>query len=76
MCHKELFHGAISNPFCCLRRNFCLRQFLSKTKKIPKSKNKKMENLPKTKKPRLLADCTLDHTGGWGGRIKHLVLGS
>ena len=29
-----------------------------------------MENLPKTKKPRLVADFTLDHTGGWGGRIK------
>ena len=26
-----------------------------------------MENLPKTKKPRLVADFTLDHTGGWGG---------
>ena len=29
-----------------------------------------MEILPKTKKPRLLADFTLDHTGGWGERIK------
>ena len=30
-----------------------------------------MENLPKTKKPRLVADSNLDHTGGgWGGRIK------
>ena len=30
-----------------------------------------MENLPKTKKPRLVADFSLDHTGGWGrGRIK------
>ena len=29
-----------------------------------------MENLSKTKKPRLVADFTLDHTGGWGGRIK------
>ena len=29
-----------------------------------------MENLPKTKKPRLVADFTLDHNGGWGGRIK------
>ena len=35
-----------------------------------KTKNQKMENLPKTKKPRLVADFTLDHTGGWGGRIK------
>ena len=26
-----------------------------------------MENLPKTKKPRLVADFTLDRTGGWGG---------
>ena len=26
-----------------------------------------MENLPKTKKPRLVADFTLDHTGGGGG---------
>ena len=30
-----------------------------------------MEILPKTKKPRLVADFTLDHTGGWGVRIKH-----
>ena len=29
-----------------------------------------MENLPQTKKPRLVADFSLDHTGGWGGRIK------
>ena len=30
-----------------------------------------MDNFPKTKKPRLVADFTLDHTGGWeGGRIK------
>ena len=29
-----------------------------------------MEDLLKTKKPRLVADFTLDHTGGWGGRIK------
>ena len=29
-----------------------------------------MENLLKTKKPRLVADFTLDHTGGWRGRIK------
>ena len=26
-----------------------------------------MENLPRTKKPRLVAYFTLDHTGGWGG---------
>ena len=31
-----------------------------------------MENLPKTKKQTLVADFSLDHTGGWGGgRIKH-----
>ena len=30
-----------------------------------------MENWSKTKKPRLVADFDLDHTGGWGeGRIK------
>ena len=29
-----------------------------------------MDNLPKTKKPRLVADFTLYNTGGWGGRIK------
>ena len=33
-------------------------------------KNPKMENLRKTKKPRLVADFTQDHTGGWGGHIK------
>ena len=30
-----------------------------------------MENLPKTKKPRLVADFTLYHNVFWGGRIKH-----
>ena len=30
-----------------------------------------MENLPKTNKLRLIADFSLDHTGGWGERIKH-----
>ena len=30
-----------------------------------------MKILPKTKKPRLIADFSLDHTGGWGGRIKY-----
>ena len=29
-----------------------------------------MGNLPRTKKTRLVADFTVDHTGGWGGRIK------
>ena len=29
-----------------------------------------MEYLLKTKKPRLITDLSLDHTGGWGGRIK------
>ena len=29
-----------------------------------------MENFPQTKKPRLVADFTLDHTGAWGGHIK------
>ena len=28
-----------------------------------------MENLPKTKKPRLVADFTINNTGGWGGGI-------
>ena len=27
--------------------------------------------MPKTKKPRLIADFSLDHTDGWGGHIKH-----
>ena len=34
------------------------------------TKNPKMENLPKTKKPRLVADFTLYHPCVWGGRIK------
>ena len=29
-----------------------------------------MENLHKTKKSTLVADFSLDHTGGWGGRMK------
>ena len=35
-----------------------------------KTKNPRMEDLPKAKKPRLIADFSLDPTGGWGGRIK------
>ena len=54
----------------CLRRDFCLTQFLYKTKTFLRQKSKKMERLFKTKKPRLVADFTLDHTGGWGGGIK------
>ena len=30
-----------------------------------------MKYQPKTKETRLIADFSLDHTGGWGGRIKH-----
>ena len=33
-----------------------------------------MENLPKTKKPRLVADFTLDQTGGWGGRVSSKMM--
>ena len=33
-----------------------------------------MENLPKTKKPRLVADFTLDHTGGWGGVSSTMIM--
>ena len=29
-----------------------------------------MEDFPKTKKPRLVADFVLDHTGGWGGEYQ------
>ena len=27
--------------------------------------------MPKTNKPRLIADFSLDNSDGWGGRIKH-----
>ena len=33
-----------------------------------------MEIVPKTKKSRLRADFTLNHTGGWGGRIKKMMI--
>ena len=33
-----------------------------------------MGNLPKTKNPRLLADFTLDHTGGWGGVSNRMTM--
>ena len=51
-------------------------RFLPKTiffkQNLPKKKDQKMEYLRKTKiKLRLIADFSLDHTGGWGGRIKH-----
>ena len=42
-----------------------MKRFLSKTK------NQKWKICLRQKKPRLVADFTLDHTGGWGGRIKH-----
>ena len=29
-----------------------------------------METFPETKKPRLIDDLYLDHTGGWGGSVK------
>ena len=59
----------------CLRRDFCPRQFFLR-QKIPKTKNPKMENLPRTKKSRLVADFTLDHTGGWGGVSSRMVIGN
>ena len=36
-----------------------------------------MENLLKTKKPRLVDDFTLDHTGGWrgGGVSRKMMIG-
>ena len=33
-----------------------------------------MENFPKTKKPRLVADFSLDHTGGWGGGVSSKIV--
>ena len=33
-----------------------------------------MENLPQTKKPRLVADFSLDHTGGWGGVSSKIMI--
>ena len=33
-----------------------------------------MENLPKTKKLGLITDITLDHTGGWGGALKIIMM--
>ena len=47
------------------KTRFLLKRFVSKTK-YPK-----MENLHKTKKLGLIADFSLDHTGGWWGRNKH-----
>ena len=33
-----------------------------------------MENLITTKKSRLVADFTLDHTGGWGGGVSSKLM--
>ena len=33
-----------------------------------------MENLPKTKKPRLVVDFNLDHIGGWGGGVSSTMI--
>ena len=35
-----------------------------------------MENLPKKKKSRLVADFTLNHTGGWGGVSSKILIGN
>ena len=52
------------------------KRFLPKTtfisdKNLRNTKDRKIEYLRKTNKPRLIADFTLDHTGGWEERIKH-----
>ena len=33
-----------------------------------------MENLHKTKKPRIIAGFSLDHTGGWGGGVSSKII--
>ena len=39
-----------------------------------KSKKLKTENLPRTTKPRLVADLTLYHTGGWEGGVSSTMM--
>ena len=33
-----------------------------------------MEKFPKTNKPRLIYDFTLDHTSGWGGGVSSTMI--
>ena len=54
-------------------------RFLPKTifiqdKKIALDKNPKMENLPETKKTRLISDFSLDPTSGWGGVSSTMII--
>ena len=35
-----------------------------------------MENLTQTKKPRLVADFSLDHNSGWGGVSSRIMIGN
>ena len=38
------------------------------------TQNPKMEYLPKTKNPRLIAYFTLDNTTGWGGVSNRMIM--
>ena len=59
----------------CLRQDFCLRQLSSITKiKYVDKTSKISKNLLMTKKPRLVADFTLGHTGGWGGGVSSKMI--
>ena len=33
-----------------------------------------MDDFPKTEKPRLVTDFTLDHTGGWGRDLSRIMI--
>ena len=48
--------------------------FLPKTRFLPKTIFIEDKNLPQTKKIRLGADFSLDHTGGWGGGVSNTMI--
>ena len=55
------------------RDNFCPRRetIFIQDKNFLTQKIQKWKIFPRHKKPRLVVDFTIDHTGGWGGGIKY-----
>ena len=53
---------------------FAQDEIFSEDKNLPKTKNLKMGITHKTKKIRLGADFSLDHTGDWGGVSNTMIM--
>ena len=53
------------------KTRFLFKKKITQDKNLPETKKSKNGIFAQDKKPRLIADYSLDHTGGWGGRTKH-----